>query len=241
LQDSSDVGAVLQCCLHYTTSQAPGRRAQGVGHCCWLLLGGRLVGWSLGSLAWSALGSRQRQGRTITGRKERRRVLVLVCSMDDDAVDWCSGGEVLDGRRRQLLGLESEMELENAELAGGCRTGPLWCCCLGQLPVGPFTELCCWAWNLKPWAALCKFGYRITEPEFSYKISGTGSYYPNFFSGFAGSGFSGSGSGCSGSGFGYRVFCPVLVKALSLTFVAWKKCRLKSLTVLGLCILTTLM
>lgn len=95
------------------------------GHCCWLLLGGRLVGWSLGSLVWSALGSRQRQGCTVTGRKERRRVLVLVCSMDDDAVDWCSGGEVLDGRRRQLLGLESEMELENGE----CRTGwrlPNW-------------------------------------------------------------------------------------------------------------------
>jgi hypothetical protein len=54
------------------------------------------------------------------------------------------------------------------------------------------------------------FGYRITEPEFSYKISGTGSFYPNFFSGFSGSGCSGSGSGFSGSGFGYRVFCPVL-------------------------------
>jgi hypothetical protein len=42
------------------------------------------------------------------------------------------------------------------------------------------------------------FRYWITKPEFSYKISGTRSFYPNFFSGFSGSGF-------SGSGFGYRV------------------------------------
>jgi hypothetical protein len=188
------------------------RTADTAAGCC------LVVGWSLGSLAWSALASRQRQGRTVTGWKERRCVLVLVCSMDDDAVDWCSGGEVLDGRRRQLLGLESEMELENGECRTGCRTGPLWRCCLGQLPaVGLFTELCCWAWNLEAWAYVVqirvefKFGYRITEPKFSYKISGTGSFYPNSFSGFSCSGFSGSGSGFSGSGFGYRVFCPVLV------------------------------
>jgi hypothetical protein len=125
-----------------------GRLDTAVGCCL-------VVGWSLDSLAWSALGSRQRQGRTVIGRKERRRVLVLVCSMDDDVVDWCSGGEVLDGRRRQLLGLESEMELENGECRTGCRTGPLWRCCLGQLPIGLFTELCCWAWNLEAWALRC--------------------------------------------------------------------------------------
>jgi hypothetical protein len=98
-----------------------------------------VVGWSLGSLVWSALGSRQRQGCTVTGRKERRRVLVLVCSMDDDAVDWCSGGEVLDGRRRQLLGLESEMELENGE----CRTG--W-----RLP--NWTAVALLPWAVASWA-----------------------------------------------------------------------------------------
>jgi hypothetical protein len=63
------------------------------------------------------------------------------------------------------------------------------------------------------------FGYRITEPDFCYKISGTGSSYPNFFSGFSSSGFSGSGSGFSGSGFGYRVFCPVLLTLLLLKFL----------------------
>jgi hypothetical protein len=62
--------------------------------------------------------------------------------------------------------------MENAELAGGCRTGPLWRCCLGQLLVGLLTELCCWAWNLEAWAALCKFGYSL--------YSGTGLLNPNF-------------------------------------------------------------
>jgi hypothetical protein len=195
------------------------------GHCCWLLLGVLVVGWSLGSLAslgrQSALASRQRQGRTVTGWKERRRVLVLVCSMDDDVVDWCSGGEVLDGRRRQLLGLESEMELENGECRSAELAAELDRC--GAIALGSCQLGCSLSyavglgiWKHGPCVVQIRvqfiFGYRITEPEFSYKISGTGSFYPNFFSGFLGSGFLGSGSGFSGSGFGYRVFCPVLVE-----------------------------
>jgi hypothetical protein len=138
--------------------------------------------------------------RTHGHRSERRRVLVLVYSMDDDAVDWYSGGVVLDGRRRQLLGLESEMELENGELAAEldrCGAVALGSCQLGcslSYAVG------LGIWKHGPCIVLIRvqfiFGYRITEPEFSYKISGTGSFYPNFFSDF--------------SGFGYRVFCPVL-------------------------------
>ena len=75
----------LQLCCCLPAWSLDDRTADTGAGCC------LVVGWSLGSLAWSALASRQRQGRTVTGRKEQRRVLVLVCSMDDDAVEWQNG------------------------------------------------------------------------------------------------------------------------------------------------------
>ena len=90
--------------------------------------------------------------RTHGHRSGRRRVLVL------------------DGRRRQLLGLESEMELENGELAT-----ELDRCCLGQLLVGLFTIALAMLLGLEFGSmglVLCKFGYSL--------YSGTGLLNPNF-------------------------------------------------------------
>lgn len=143
-------------------------------------------------------------------QSERRRVLVLDGRRRRVLVQWWRGARWTTAATARVRVGDGVGEWKT-----GCRTGPL-------LPwaVASWAVHCCASyavglgiWKHGPCVVQIRvqfiFGYRITEPKFSYKISGTGSFYPNFFSGF-----SGSGSGFSGSGFGYRVFYPVLAVGL---------------------------
>jgi hypothetical protein len=93
LQDSSDVGVVLQCCLHYTTSQASGRRAQGAGvqlAPCWRKLACAAAWTTMDTTAALHRATAWWSARTHGHRSGRRRVLVLDGRRRRGLVQWCS-------------------------------------------------------------------------------------------------------------------------------------------------------